>query len=248
MLYEEKDLALSLLNVFTFSRSDSVVQERPRNFHALSIRTGGSGRFEYDNRSFSVNRGEIVYVPAGRGYRVSAEYEEIIVLHFQLWNYRSLEIQPFVPADSAACEALFRRILAEWERRRAGSGYRCTAMAYELLAQLQIQAAEARCAEGALRKIRPSMECLERRLLDPELTVEDLAACSAMSSVYFRRLFREAVSYTHLDVYKRQVEKTCLNDIQSLSASEAQVGLPFLSDLSFHDSGTDGSYFIGGFP
>ena len=44
------------------------------------------------------------------------------------------------------------------------------------------------------------------------------------------------------------VEKTCLNDIQSLSASEAQVGLPFLSDLSFHDSGTDGSYFIGGFP
>lgn len=196
VLYEEKDLALSLLNVFTFSRSDSVVQERPRNFHALSIRTGGSGRFEYDNRSFSVNRGEIVYVPAGRGYRVSAEYEEIIVLHFQLWNYRSLEIQPFVPADSAACEALFRRILAEWERRRAGSGYRCTAMAYELLAQLQIQAAEARCAEGALRKIRPSMECLERRLLDPELTVEDLAACSAMSSVYFRHLFREAFQTT----------------------------------------------------
>ena len=102
MLYEEKDLALSLLNVFTFSRSDSVVQERPRNFHALSIRTGGSGRFEYDNRSFSVNRGEIVYVPAGRGYRVSAEYEEIIVLHFQLWNYCSMEIQPFVPADSTA--------------------------------------------------------------------------------------------------------------------------------------------------
>lgn len=230
VFYEEKGLVLSLLNVFSFSRSNSVVQEQSRNFHALSIRTGGSGRFEYDNRSFAVRQGEIVYVPAGRGYRVSTEYEEIIVLHFQLWNYYSLEIQPFVPVDSAACEALFRQILAEWERRRAGSGYRCTAMAYELLAKLQAQVAEARCAEGALRKIRPSLECLERRFLDPELTVEELATCSSMSSVYFRRLFREAFQTTpqvYLTAMRMSRAKELLaSGYYSVAETAEQSGFP----------------------
>lgn len=191
MLYQEKDLSLKLLNVFSFTRAQAMIQERPRDFHALSIRIRGSGRFEYENRVLEVGQGQLVYVPAGRGYRVTTEYEEVLALHFQLWGYESREIESFTPADSGACEALLRRILAEWERRQPGSGYRCTAMAYELLAQLYTQTAEAPGVEECRQKIRVSLEYLEAHFADPDLTVEQLAALSAMSGVYFRFLFRQ---------------------------------------------------------
>ena len=87
MLLDQKNLAVELLNVFKFSRAHAVVQERPRVFHALSLRLAGSGHFEYEGRSFEISQGQLAYIPAGRGYQVSTEYEEIMVLHFNLWNY-----------------------------------------------------------------------------------------------------------------------------------------------------------------
>lgn len=191
MLLDQKNLAVELLNVFKFSRAHAVVQERPRVFHALSLRLAGSGHFEYEGRSFEISQGQLAYIPAGRDYQVSTEYEEIMVLHFNLWNYGGNQIEVFCPRDGRVSQMLMNRILEEWERPRPGSNYRCTALFYELLAQLQDQSEMAGSRWEALKKIRPSVECLQKRFFDPELTVEELAACSSVSSVYFRRLFHE---------------------------------------------------------
>ena len=82
VFFDQKGMALEVLNVFRFSRADAIVQERARNFHALSLRVAGEGQFECDGHSFCVGQGELLYVPAGRGYRVCTGYEEVMVLHF----------------------------------------------------------------------------------------------------------------------------------------------------------------------
>ena len=111
VFFDQKGMALEVLNVFRFSRADAIVQERARNFHALSLRVAGEGQFECDGHSFCVRQGELLYVPAGRGYRVCTGYEEVMVLHFKLWNYEGRALEPLVPPDSQACEGMFRRCL-----------------------------------------------------------------------------------------------------------------------------------------
>ncbi len=239
VFFDQKGMALEVLNVFRFSRADAIVQERARNFHALSLRVAGEGQFECDGHSFCVRQGELLYVPAGRGYRVCTGYEEVMVLHFNLWNYEGRALEPLVPQDSQACEGMFRRILTEWERRRPGSEYRCTAMVYELLAWLQDQAVEARCGEAVLQKIRPSLECLERRFADPELTVEELAACSAISSAYFRRLFRQAFG----SAPQERLLSMRMRRAQELLAS----GYYSVSQVAQHSGFADAKYFSTAF-
>ena len=80
--------------------------------------------------------------------------------------------------------------------------------AMELLETELIKMAERFKAGDAIsndQMIKKACEYIEEHFAEPGLRIGEVAGHTGLSPNYFSSVFTEAVSYTHLDVYKRQV-------------------------------------------
>lgn len=203
-------MSFIILNVLHIKRGAETIYNKSRRRSAISFRISGCTKFSCGGKELSAQEGTVAYIPEGVDYkRISAEDEELIIIHLKSFGEEENCIQVFEPKYPVAFSDIFYRILDEWEQRKPGYEHRCTALLYQILEKLEIY--EETCMlQGEQQIISKGLIYLNMHFDEPGLTVSKLAEKCNISEVYFRRLYKAAFGISPLKaIQKMKIERAC---------------------------------------
>lgn len=191
MIFEKDDISFNLLEVLRLKQTDVKIFNSGRNFEALSFRIDSDAVIKQGKSTIKLLGKSVCYFPAGVDYTRIANREDIIVIHFNSFGYSPKGIEVFHPEPSEKIEKLFNEILKAWEKHEDAYKYTCSALFYEIFAEIHKQTYKGETADS---KIRNSVKYINENFSNPEITIKKAAEKSNMSEVYFRKLFKAEFS------------------------------------------------------
>ncbi len=170
----------------------SKLVHKNRPTHGLVIMlTGKTQYFFSDGSDMTVEEGELFYLPKFSNYRVKPIlHGECIAVNFDLCD-RSVTYPHFsLPAErKLKYTAMFRELLAAWNKRTPAQMNLCMCKLYELICAIQADAA-AKYSDSSVKKTAlRGAERIASSIEDPKLTVQEIAKELSVSPEYFRKLF-----------------------------------------------------------
>lgn len=218
MFFDEDSLSVRLLDVVALDSGRSDTLNR-RGYHALSLRLEADTEISFRDRTVHVGGGSVGYFPANLSYRRQAERDRMIVIHFDTEQYFSSAIEFINPAEPTRLQPLFERALDCWQKKEAGYYYRTLSCFYEILALLYAERSR-REAPDLPKALRPALQYLDTHFTDPALSIEELAEAAHISTVYFRKLFKEA---TGLSPRRYLIEKRISHAVSLLESGYLSI-------------------------
>lgn len=203
MFYNNHDISFKILNVLHIKRGEETVYNKARSRSAISFRISGCTKFLCSGEELSAQEGTVTYIPAGVDYkRISAQDEELIIIHLRGFGSEEKCIQVFDPKYPIAFSDIFYRMLDEWEQRKPGYEHRCTALLYQMLEKLEIYE-ETYMLQNEQQILSKGLVYLNMHFDDPGLTVSELAKKCNISEVYFRRLYKKTFGVSPLKAMQK---------------------------------------------
>ncbi len=193
MFFSENELSLELLGVFRINRKTQITQKsHPRNYDSLSLRLSGSGKFKTENQAFTVQKGDVLYLPQNAEYSQNTLGEKLIAIHFINYNYnRKAKIEIIKAENTEYIEKIALEMYDVWKEKKQGYRYRCTSLLYELLYFLNCQQHENIIHSVTQdQKIKSAIDYIHTNYRSGEIDISKLAKMCSVSETYFRKLFK----------------------------------------------------------
>lgn len=201
MLFDRDNLQFEIIDILDIYREKINFSTKKRNFCVLSCRVSGNGSFSYSNKESVYTAGDIIFIPAQIAYTQKSNAEEhLIAIHLRLSNYSGQEIEIF-PMFDASVSKWFEDIYTTWKGRSLGYRYRCNILINQLFYRMY-QRRELH-KNPAFVKIQPSLDFIHNHFTDTSLTIGRVAAASAVSEVYLRKLFQLILHTSPLEYVNR---------------------------------------------
>lgn len=197
MFFSENELSMELVGVFKLSREKFHKQtSHIRNYDSISIRLSGSGNFKAKDTSFSVKKGDVLYIPKNLEYSQATGGEEIFAIHFINYSFSSKNtFEILTPEDTEYVEGIIRCMYDEWKEKKQGYRYKCTSLFYSLIYYLNCHAVENTI--GIItpdNKIKKALDYIHVHFRSEEISISSLAAMCSVSETYFRKQFKNLYS------------------------------------------------------
>ena len=187
MIFEKECLSFAILDVLELDQENVNIYNKGRNFTALSFRLRADTVIATATEEYHLRDNYVSLVPSRLDYRRIAKKDKLIVIHFELSNYRAERIEAFAPKQPEKIEALFREILLCWSNKEVGYKLEASAILYSILAECYRQNFQKGSRDS---KIQKSVDFINRHYTDPDLSICEVAKQSYMSEVYFRKLYK----------------------------------------------------------
>ena len=189
MIFEKESLSFHIIDVLEIKQKNIDMLNSGRNFGALSLRIRSDARLTAADKEYILGDNCVAYVPSNIDYKREAWIDELIVIHLDVMDYRTEEIEFLEANKPERLRALFCDILSCWNEREIGYRLKCSAILYEIFAECHAQSFKppVKCP-----KIQPSVDYIAKNYTRPDITLREIADRSFMSEVYFRKLFKEA--------------------------------------------------------
>ncbi len=194
MFFAENELSLELLGVFRINRKTKITEEsHPRNYDSISLRLSGGGKFKTENKSFSVRKGDVLYLPKNANYTQKTDGEKLIAIHFINYSFnRKNKIEILKAEDVAYVEKIATEMYDIWKEKKQGYRYKCTSLLYELLYFLNCQEHEHIIdSVTSDQRIKTAIDYIHTNFRSVEIDISHLAEMCCISEVYFRKLFKK---------------------------------------------------------
>ena len=189
MIFRESDPDLRILNVMEYISSKTCQKGVAFDYSALSLRLASDARISWGEKSVSLSEGAVTYFPPHTRYTRACTVDRLIVIHFDISNFKGRDICAVYPKDRAGCLEDFKALLEIWTQKKPGYRLAAHALFYKIFEKLYLEFSDA--AADTPRAIRSAVDRIHERYADKELTVASLAECCGLSEVYFRKLFKE---------------------------------------------------------
>ena len=196
MFFNSCDFNITISSALSLKWDSSNGKSSYRPYHALSMRITGDATMSSNDGDVELTSGDIVFVPAGKMYRIKAGHEKLIVIHFTSDVPPCDKIQKFTPKLPSYYESRMRELYAVWNKRAHGYKLECHAIFYKILSAMEREAADVRKVPCDM--IIEAEEYIREHFCDRELNINDLSKKCGMSDTYFRRLFIERYGMTPL--------------------------------------------------
>lgn len=187
MIFENESVTFHILDVLELNQENINANNLGRNFSALSFRLHADTVLKSETEEYRVQDNSVSFVPARLDYSRISKYDRLIVVHFDVADYRGQGIECFTPAHPEKLKALFEKILTCWEKKEIGYRHDCSAVLYEIFAECYRQNYKQKAERS---KIQKSVEYIHNHYTDAKLSIDAVAGQSYMSEVYFRKLFK----------------------------------------------------------
>ena len=197
MIFSEDSLSLELLGIFKISRETfSSESWKDRIYDSVSIRLNGSGLFKTTGGEFEAKRGSIVYLPRTCNYYQITSGETIIAIHFINYSfYHTDNAEIICPENYNAIEKIIIEMYNVWKEKKRGYKYRCSALLYSLLYELNQQVYNNKITTITKNdKITAAIDYIHVNYKNEQISVSHLAKMCAVSEAYFRKLFKQIYS------------------------------------------------------
>ncbi|MBQ4119637.1 MAG: AraC family transcriptional regulator [Clostridia bacterium] len=238
MFFAENELSLELLGIFKISRKTEKVQKsHSRNYDSISLRLSGSGKFKTADKSFTVRKGDILYLPKNADYTQKTDGEKLIAIHFINYSFnRKNKIETIKAKDVPFVESLAIKMYDVWKEKKQGYRYKCTSLLYELLYYLNCQEHEhiIDLVTGD-QKIKNAIDYIHTHFRSEEIDISYLANMCAISQTYFRKLFKM--------IYEVSPKQYILNLKLEVASQLLHSGFYNVSEVSDKSGFNDVKYF-----
>lgn len=181
--------AFEITEILKIERGASSHATKKRNISTLSCRISGKSVFTYDENEIITDTDTLLFIPKGVEYSQRTDGEEVIAVHLNLYKNLSDGIEVFSGIQIIQCSEIFKQLYDEWSRKDPGFRSRCTALLYELLADIvKYKYSE---KNSVASKISNSVVFMKRNFTNPCLSVAEIARQSNLSEIYFRKLWEK---------------------------------------------------------
>ena len=195
-----------IIDIYKVKRESKGGFTEGRSWSAIAFRSSGQSQFESNDKTYLAEEGSVLYIPSGVSFLRKGSAEELIIIHIKCYgDTESIEV--IKPKDTASVADAFNAIYEEWHSKKIGSDYRCTAMLYALLSQLNLQSTNS-LPPYQSAMILPGVNMINSDFSNPALTVKRLADACNISEEYFRALYKmEYVVSPHAAICERRIKK-----------------------------------------
>ena len=197
MFFSENELSLELIGVFKLDRqSYTKMTSHARSYDSISIRHSGTGNFKTKDISFSVKKGDVLYLPQNLRYSQTSRGETIFALHFINYSFSQKNTFEIIsPDDSEFVENTIREMYDIWKEKKQGYRYKCTSLFYSLIYYLNKQSTQSSLSEESQGgKIKNALDYIHVHFRSEEISIPYLAEISSVSEPYLRKQFQKIYS------------------------------------------------------
>ncbi|MBQ6947931.1 MAG: helix-turn-helix domain-containing protein [Clostridia bacterium] len=234
MFFLNENNKFGLMTVLEFTTKPKDVDVAPRPFHALSFRLSGNATFTDGQNTVHVGTGEMLYMPAGKGYHLCSEGEHIICMHFTMSEKTEPRFAAFTPASEAVFREAFCSLAQVWNNKRPGYNYKAMSLFYKILEQMTRQFS-LDYLSGEYVRIEKAVTYIHEHFADPNLDIPTLCAMAHLSDTQLRKLFSRVFSMTPL-----QYINTLRTDY---AADLLEGGLLSVEEVAYRSGFADAKYF-----
>lgn len=188
MFFENEFVNFNILDVIELKQTNVSMNNTGRNFCALSFRIHADTVLKSSTGEYHMKDNNVSFVPARLNYNRTALIDELIVIHFDIINGHTKDIESFLPENTELLKKCFQDILDCWNKKETGYKYRCSAIFCEILSMCHSQNFNSKPVHS---KIQKSVDYMLEHYKNPDLCVREIADQSFMSEVYFRKLFKK---------------------------------------------------------
>lgn len=195
-----------IIDVYKVKRESKGGFTEGRERGAIAFRSLGHSLFESGGKSYSADEGSVLYIPSGVSFLRKGSAEELIIIHIKCFD-DTKNIEVLKPKNASLIEQSFNAVYEEWNSKKIGYDYRCTAMLYTLLSQLKTQTTQS-LPPYQSEMILPGKDMINSEFSDPTLTVKRVAEACNISEEYFRALYKAEYGISpHNAISDRRIKK-----------------------------------------
>lgn len=194
MFFSENELSLELLGVYKLKRKVSKHRSyNNRSYDSISIRLNGMGNFETKNKTFSVKRGDILYLPKNCEYTQHTSGETIISIHFINYTFNTQnEIEVMTLESAEYTEEIIQNMYNIWKEKKPGHRYKCISLLYELLYYIYKGNYDQKIINISNNtSLKIATDYIHSNFRSKNFEVGELADMCSVSETYFRKLFKK---------------------------------------------------------
>ncbi|MBQ8764291.1 MAG: helix-turn-helix transcriptional regulator [Clostridia bacterium] len=184
----------SILDIISLNRHNCRLNTSNKSCYVLSCRIRGDSLFFVDGVQYTVQTGDILYIPYGASYRQWCVQEEVVCFHLEVYGELSDSIQVIRTENAKEICTLFQKAADLWRKKDANYEYRCLSLLYSILSL---------CGEELMvtgkypsHAIRNAVDYLDAHIFDVDLTVANLCENVHISRSYFNRITKELYGCT----------------------------------------------------
>ena len=181
MLYNFDELSFQILTVDRFYHKKGFFEINARPYAALSYRVSGGGDFKMGGKSFMIEPGDILFIPANMSYEVEYSVSESIVANLNGCNY--FEPEAFKFKNATEGELIFLELLRDWKER--GSVNRTKANIYNILERLDSE----QKVMGEKTAFAAAIQYIEAHFCEETLDVGEVCETCFVSPSSLQRAF-----------------------------------------------------------
>lgn len=189
MIFDSDSLAFEILDVFKASRKKAAkVHNSERTFDALSYRYDADTIIETSSSSSHIYGSSVSFFPCAMDYIRHSKEEDLIVVHFRLFNYPSHDFEYFYPPNPEKYAALFEELFDCWNKKEPAYKQTAASLLYQIFALCYIDHFQPAQDKNILAE---SIDFIDRHCLECDFSLTEAAKCAFLSDGYFRRLFKK---------------------------------------------------------
>ncbi len=189
MIFAKNDLDIQFLDILKFSNRSIDWVSKNRNYGALSIRKKSDATIIYNGKKIQLSGGCIAYFPPYIDYRRVCTLDDIIVIHLNIRNYKSTEIEYFYPENPEKYYELFDKLYSSHNSPKGDSPLRSTSRVYRIFAELNSAYTTENTTENMY--VKQAKEYMQQNFANKDLTVAQVARHLNICTGYLRRLFAQ---------------------------------------------------------
>ncbi len=162
-----------------------------RKAYSFSIRARGSVQYTFDDRTITVNEGEMLFFPKGSRYEYKKLSEEDTVGTIINIDGDFGETSPswYSIKDFYGADYIMYHFADLWKFGTQSQKYECLSLMYGLLAYVSNIEAQMYQDKKKSDVIEPAAVYLQSHIYDCDLKIDELHRLCGVSDTYFRKLF-----------------------------------------------------------
>lgn len=180
MIYNFEKLTFNVLSAAKFTHTDGFFRVKGRPYSALSLRTGGTGTFYADGKSFLSVPGDVLFIPAYTDYEVRYKKSSSTVIHLIDCSYNRAE------NISSANSAMLRLCFDELSENNGKFNIQ-KSLLYKILGILESS------QKSHDTDLQSCIEFMEQNFTDPQITVADICKNAHISESTLNRKIRDCL-------------------------------------------------------
>jgi len=180
---------ISIIDIIRFKRKQFRYKTENKACYVLTCRIRGGSLFYYNCQEHLVNRGNVLFIPAGASYSQSCEEETVICFHLNISGQVLTNIELFAIRDPEKMCRLFERAEQLWKEKPSNYEFLCMSILYEIIFYIRI------CPDDRPQHASPllnsAVSYLNAHLFDTDLSWERVCKAAHISRTYFNKLFKQ---------------------------------------------------------